>query len=343
MRYPWANIILLVLLVVQLVTGYFGFINGRETFRWILWLHGIGAYGLVVLLYWKSSIILDALRRKKRWTKQRLAFVALVVLLLLTLAAGLVWTFYGPIYLFGFSLVSLHIYLAVPLILLMLWHSWRMRFVWRLPQTWGRRLFLGSAVSGIAGLLVWRAVGWTKEKLDLPGAARRFTGSYEVGSFSNRFPVVSWIADNPAPVAVETWQLQIGGAVVRPLTFTYDQLTSLTTSAQTAALDCTGGWYTVQEWQGISVAHLLEAAGVGESAQSVTFQSVTGYRRRFGLADARGYLLALRVAGQPLSHGHGFPARLVAPGQRGVNWVKWVTRIHVNETGRFWQIPLPLQ
>jgi DMSO/TMAO reductase YedYZ molybdopterin-dependent catalytic subunit len=54
-------------------------------------------------------------------------------------------------------------------------------------------------------------------------------------------------------------------------------------------------------------------------------------------------LLALDVAGRPLSHGHGAPARLVVPDHRGFDWVKWVVRVTVNDSGDFWQPPLPLQ
>jgi hypothetical protein len=33
----------------------------------------------------------------------------------------------------------------------------------------------------------------------------------------------------------------------------------------------------------------------------------------------------------------------VLPGRRGMEWVKWVTVIRVNEGGALWQSPLPLQ
>ena len=59
--------------------------------------------------------------------------------------------------------------------------------------------------------------------------------------------------------------------------------------------------------------------------------SRTGYRWSFGLADARGLLLATHVGDEPLTHGHGAPCRLVAPGRRGFQWVKWVERIEVHE------------
>jgi DMSO/TMAO reductase YedYZ molybdopterin-dependent catalytic subunit len=61
----------------------------------------------------------------------------------------------------------------------------------------------------------------------------------------------------------------------------------------------------------------------------VQFRSVTGYRWSLPLAEARDALLATDVDGERLSHGHGFPARLVAPGRRGFQWVKWVETVEV--------------
>ena len=53
-------------------------------------------------------------------------------------------------------------------------------------------------------------------------------------------------------------------------------------------------------------------------------------------------VLATQVAGAPLGHGHGFPARLVVPDRRGFDWVKWVVRVHVGRTSHLLQPPLPL-
>jgi DMSO/TMAO reductase YedYZ molybdopterin-dependent catalytic subunit len=94
-------------------------------------------------------------------------------------------------------------------------------------------------------------------------------------------------------------------------------------------LDCTGGWYSAQDWQGVRVGQLLDLAAVQTSAVAVSFKSVTGYRWSLSLPEARKALLATHAGGQPLSHGHGAPLRLVAPGRRGFQWVKWVTEIEV--------------
>jgi hypothetical protein len=306
-RSAWANITLLVLLLVQLITGYLTLVNGRDSDRWIWWLHGIGAYAVIVLFYWKGSVILDTLRRKSVWTWRRFSFFLMLGLLFATVAAGLLWSFYGPIYLAGFSLVSIHIYLAIPLMILMLWHSWQMRFIFRVPDAVSRRSFLRTAVTAAAGLVTWQMVNLGKRWWAIPGAARRFTGSYERGSFTGNFPSVSWILDHPDPIDLSGWKLTIDGMVARPLTLTYDTLQQLPPVEVKATLDCTGGWYTTQVWRGVRVADLLRMAGVAEGGQSVTIGAITGYKRRFSLARLESFILATHVAERPLSHGHGFP------------------------------------
>ena len=111
----------------------------------------------------------------------------------------------------------------------------------------------------------------------------------------------------------------------------------------TAVLDCTGGWYSEQVWRGVRVNRLLAAAAAKGTAKSITFESLTGYKRRFAIEEAGDFLLALSVAGVPLTRGHGYPVRLVAPGYRGFEWVKWVGRISLHNSGPDWQAPLPLQ
>jgi DMSO/TMAO reductase YedYZ molybdopterin-dependent catalytic subunit len=352
---PWVNIALLALILLQAVTGYLGMTSNRPPEAWLLWSHGIGAYGLLLLMLLKGGIILDAWRRKKRWTGRRWGFLILLLLLILTTVLGLIWTFGGPIYLGGFSLVSLHIYIAVPVLILMLWHAWHMRFIWRLPEATGRRLFIGSAAAAMGGFLAWGAADRVKAWQGWPGALRRFTGSYETGSFTGQFPSVSWIADRPAPVDVDTWRLRVEGLVERPFSLTYSDLTALPQVEVEAALDCTGGWYTVQRWRGIRVGDLLASAGLSDEAASVTFEAVSGYKRRFDRAAAADYVLALGVVTtlpgsglaegiyRPLGHGNGYPLRLVAPDERGVEWVKWLGAIRANATGPNWQLPLPLQ
>jgi DMSO/TMAO reductase YedYZ molybdopterin-dependent catalytic subunit len=104
-----------------------------------------------------------------------------------------------------------------------------------------------------------------------------------------------------------------------------------------AILDCTGGWYTDQRWRGIPLAWLLDRAGTTAAARDVSFISATGYRWSVPLAEARTLILATHVGGVALDHGRGAPLRLVAPGRRGFQWVKWVREVRVLDTPDFGQ------
>jgi DMSO/TMAO reductase YedYZ molybdopterin-dependent catalytic subunit len=70
--------------------------------------------------------------------------------------------------------------------------------------------------------------------------------------------------------------------------------------------------------------------------------SVTGYWIRYPASDIDRLLLATNVGGAPLSAGHGYPLRLIAPGRRGYWWVKWVDRIELQATPWWWQPPFPV-
>ncbi|HBD82565.1 MAG TPA: hypothetical protein DC056_00980 [Dehalococcoidia bacterium] len=110
-----------------------------------------------------------------------------------------------------------------------------------------------------------------------------------------------------------------------------------------SAIDCIGGWHSTQHWRGVRLSRLNDGISPNEYARNVTVRSVTGYSRRFSLDDAREFVLATNVGGETLSHGDGYPLRLVAPGRRGFEWVRWVTEIETNSTPSWLQPQLPLQ
>jgi DMSO/TMAO reductase YedYZ molybdopterin-dependent catalytic subunit len=189
------------------------------------------------------------------------------------------------------------------------------------------------------GIVAWQAAERTSEAAGLSGADRRFTGSREVPGTGADFPRTAWLLDDPASIDVTSWRLLIDGAVLRPRSVRISEFAS--TVSCPATLDCTGGWYARRDWFGVAVGDVLDQAGVSSGARSVVVSSVTGYSRRFSLTTMRTALLATRVGNDPLSHGHGAPVRLVVPGRRGYDWVKWVTRLEVSRVPAWWNWPLP--
>ena len=341
MRFPWANTLLLLFILAELVSGFLGLISGSADRAIYMQAHRACGYGILAVLLWKSANVLRSLRWR-RSSAPRAASIVLAGILLATLALGLAWSLAGPFAFARFSGVSWHIYVGAALVPVLAWHSVYHTRGFPVAFWVERRSFLRLAGLAVVGFVAWRLSEASSSAAGLSGATRRFTGSYEARSFSgNDFPVTSWLNDRPAPVDPEKWQLTVTGAVIHEQRLTYEELNAR--EKMTATIDCTGGWHSTQVWRGVPVAKLLETAGPTERAASVTFRSATGYYRRFSVDEAKGLLLATHVGDQPLSHAHGSPLRLVAPGKRGFEWVKWVDAIEVNDTSKWWQPPLPLQ
>ena len=343
MRYPWVNVLLLAFVLLALVSGYFGLTNGDPDKAWILWVHGAVAYAILVLLGWKAAVVAGSLRRNRVAGTPRMAFLALATLLLFVLASGLTWANAGRIVFGPVSLIELHQWAAVAVAVLLAWHVVARRWVWGIAPARDRRAFLRLAAGAVAGAALLQATSAFAALTGLPGAKRRFTGSYETGSLTGRFPVVEWLFDAPDRVSPVEWRIEIAGEVETSRQLGLGDLLALPQHSLEATLDCTGGWYTTQAWSGVRIADLLALARPRQGWSSIEVESVTGYSRRFSRSEAEGLLLSLGVAGRPLTHGHGAPARLVVPHHRGFDWVKWVRRISVHNLSDVWQSPLPLQ
>jgi DMSO/TMAO reductase YedYZ molybdopterin-dependent catalytic subunit len=94
-------------------------------------------------------------------------------------------------------------------------------------------------------------------------------------------------------------------------------------------LDCTSGWAVATKWTGVRLSSVLDAVRPEDAARTVFVRSTTGWAAALGLEEARTTVLATRVAGVDLPVGNGAPCRLVVPGRRGLDWVKWVSELEV--------------
>ena len=342
MRFPWANIALIVLFVAELLTGYLGLTHSNPEWIGAMHLHRIFGFAILALFLWKSRNILGSLRTRRNWHVARgtmVSSIALLAGLLIVVGLGLAWSHLGPYDWMGFSGTTIHMNLAWMLIPLLLWHTFRHRISLRSRYLADRRHALRVVALALAGLMLWRTAELTNVLAAGPGATRRYTGSYPEDGAD--FPVTMWLNDRTPHVDADSWRVSVDGHVASPFEMGFAELQSWERKL-TATLDCTGGWHTTREWAGVPVTELLARAQPKPGAASITIRSRTGYFRRYSLDEAARALLASRVDGSPLSPGHGFPARMVEPHKRGYDWVKWVDSITVNDTGKLWQPPLPL-
>lgn len=311
------NLALLGFLAVAFTSGWLAFELSGQPARATLLVHAAAGVGIVVLVPWKSVIAKRGLRRKRelRWASLVLALGVAV-----SVAFGILHSAGRPDV--GYlTAMDFHVGAAICVIPFVIWHVLARPLRLRATDLSRRSFLKGAIVAGAAAAGV--AV--------LPSARRAPTGS-----FAAAFPVpTQWMFDGVPLIAMDSWRLNAAGR-----TWTYDDIARFDDRV-TAVLDCTGGWYTEQEWTGVLLERLLPPGASAPSSLSV--RSLTGYSRRFPASDAGRILLATRVGGRTLDPGNGYPARLVVPGQRGFSWVKWVVAIDADDAPWWWQPPFPLQ
>jgi hypothetical protein len=331
----WTNLALFVLLGLAFTTGWVAFFYGTAPSRASLIVHAASGYAIVALTPWKAVIAARGLQRRRPGWWASLVFTGLVMV---SIGAGIMHST-GLLLAFGpFSAMTVHVGAALVAIPFVAWHVLARRIPVRAVDLSRRSLLRAGALLGGAGL-AYGAGEAAVRLLSLPGSTRRFTGSYEDGSLQPaQLPVTQWMFDAVPAIDPATWRLTVQmGATTRE--WTYDELLAFDDRVR-ATLDCTGGFYSTQDWSGVWLSRLLPVDPKGESLH---IRSLTGYDRRFTARDANRLLVATRLGGMPLDPGHGFPVRLVAPDRRGYWWVKWVTTITIDELPAWWQLPFPIQ
>jgi DMSO/TMAO reductase YedYZ molybdopterin-dependent catalytic subunit len=166
----------------------------------------------------------------------------------------------------------------------------------------------------------------------------------------------------PAPaIDPDTWRLDVGGLVERPLALSLRDLSRLPSETRVVTLECAGngryrldppvdgepwrlGAVSTAEWTGVPLTEVLGRVGVLPAATDVVFRgadhgTVDGrhepvdFERGLPLDSARDAhaLLAYAMNGESLPVQHGYPVRLVVPAWYGVASVKWLTAIELTD------------
>ena len=319
-----ANLALLAAIATLLASGIVAWLLPDTAATALYVAHRVAGIALVLALGWKYAIARRSLRR--RGTRGAGVWIGLTTagLTIAAVGLGLAWTlgfasFDRP---FAYSALNLHVIAGLALGALVVAHTLvRGESRPALVTLAGRR----AALRGL-GLLAASFV--VSVALDQVALARRATGSRHAGSFTgNAFPVTIWSLDSVPTIDIDVWRLDVSGAVARPIKLSYRDIAALPRREASVVLDCTGGWWSEQVWSGVSLTDLLARSGMSEAATRVEVISVTGHRWTFDRPRAERAILATHVGGEPLSAGHGYPVRLVAPSLRGFLWIKWVGEV----------------
>jgi hypothetical protein len=321
------DLVLGLLLAIGMLTGVTAYAIGVNWWLDLIQLHAAAALAILLVAPWKYVVIRRGLHRPRRSRSMKALSLTLLAFVLITIGSGLLHStghveFVGPL-----SLIQIHVGASIGASLALVahftGHSVRPR-----PADADRRALLRLTVlaaGAAATTAAWDSWAATR---------RRFTGSVPKPALE----VTSWFDDGVQRIDPAEWTLRVGQA-------TYDlaAIQALPQERITATLDCTSGWYSTQEWDGVRLSTLLTTAGVRLTGhRSVEISSSTGYARWFGLDTLDDVWLATAVGGAPLTYGHGFPARIVAPGRRGFWWVKWVVSIEPATRPPWAQSPFPL-
>jgi hypothetical protein len=308
----------LALLVVGIgATGLLALKAGGPAANWLFVLHGLLGGALVAATIWKLRRSAPRAVASGRW--RRLALAAVVALLVAgALTGGFLWVAIGELLTVGsWTVLTLHAWLGLVLVPVIAVHLLPRR--WRVATTAprigvSRRTLLATGGLALAGVAAFGAAAL----LDAArGGARRFTGSRWLPR-GGVPPPTTFYGEGPPPIDPDAWRLTAGDRIL--------DLASLRTLGEvdlTTVLDCTSGWAIETTWRGMPLSAVLAIPERG----SIRVRSITGWSTILTADEARTALLATAVAGAPLPFANGAPCRLVVPGRRGLDWVKWVDEV----------------
>lgn len=321
------NLALLVLTALAVISGFAAFSVGTPAGTWVVIAHGLIGLTLLALAPWKSMIARRGLTRQR---SGRTVSLALTAMALITIVSGVILVSgvtdrVGPL-----TLTQIHVGAGLFSLALVGVHYVQRPVRPRKEDLTRRNLVRAGVVMG-AGAAAYLITERALAVAGAPGARRRFTGSHEIADAS-RIPATQWLNDRVQQLDPTEHTVAVSGR-----SLTAPDIASFGDTVE-ATLDCTGGWYSTQQWSGARIDRLLETS----DSRSIVVRSVTGYWRRFPASHSGRLLLATHLAGQPLPDGNGGPVRLVAPGRRGFWWVKWVSVVELDDLPPWWQPPLPL-
>lgn len=196
----------------------------------------------------------------------------------------------------------------------------------------GRRIFLGMLGLGAAGVLWGSKLADAFNRVVAPIEAMDGTGLTSLLPVSGRFRVYSVVGFLPRREAAR-YRLRVSGLVDRPVELSLADLRAMPPTRLVRDFQCVTGWRVPDvAWTGVTLARVLDRAGVQAGATAVRFTSFDGvYTESLTLDQARrpDVLVAYGMEGKALSYVHGGPVRLYVAPMYGYKSLKWLDEVVV--------------
>jgi len=136
------------------------------------------------------------------------------------------------------------------------------------------------------------------------------------------------------PLDIDSYVLNVTGVVNNPTALSYAQILSLPAVTLKVGIYCPSVTRAADDWTGVPLSTILNAAGLTPDATEVYLIGADGYFTVLKLqyALASDVFLAYRTNGQSLTEERGYPLRLIDGGNNGQDWVRWITDIEVKSS-----------
>lgn len=141
--------------------------------------------------------------------------------------------------------------------------------------------------------------------------------------------IIERLPEHPVPAAAHDGSLHVCGLVTRAISLTPAEVAAMPEAVVAEDFVCDEGWTVPrQQWRGVLVGDLLDAAGVETAGEWVEF-AAGDFCFSQPIEDARAALVALSLNNEALTEAHGGPFRLYVPGEACYTSIKWLDRIEV--------------
>ena len=151
---------------------------------------------------------------------------------------------------------------------------------------------------------------------------------------------------DPAVLDSASWRMVITGLIERPMPpLRLEDITAMESVTAMRTLKCIGDPIGTEQmsnaiWKGVRLRDLLEKVGPKPEVKVVVFRCADGYHTAIPLEEAmeEETLLVYEMNGVPLPTEHGFPIRLLNPGNYGTKNPKWIVNIQLaTEHESYWE------